>query len=215
MACVNRLNCYVCDRRFVLRQMVRIDGKDNANKCDISISRREALGHPPLEVNPPTRMCFACHQNILQEIRLIEDNPLCVRLNVLFQTRSSSCFICGAVDDIRRLSTEAKVEVFVQRNIFITENVRSCEFHLDQQGYILRPLLDGLRAVNRPCINQGPYLQSFLQGLRTVAQRRDRIEDGNSLSGQEFLVFISSPKPQSQELYSYCDPVPIRVAFDT
>lgn len=170
MAHMQRLICYVCDNRFVPRKIVRIFGKENASKCEIAIRRREGFNRAPLQVTPETRIRFNCHQNILREIAVMEANPMCLRLNVLTQTRSSSCFICNAVHNIRRISSESKADIFIQYDIFVPENVRSCEVHLDERGFLLRPLLVGLQFVYRPCVIQGPYLQSFLQGLRTVAQ---------------------------------------------
>lgn len=50
MAFRNRLRCYVCDNQFAPRVMTRIDGDENAGKCEIAIRRREEFGRPPLDV---------------------------------------------------------------------------------------------------------------------------------------------------------------------
>lgn len=137
MAFRNRLSCYVCNNQFAPRVMARIDGAGNANKCQIAIERRTAFDRPPLDVTPLTRICINCNQSILNEIGMIEHDPTCIRINVIFQTRNSTCLICNANNNLHRLTEECKANVFIQRNIFFPETVRSCEHHLDSRGYLL------------------------------------------------------------------------------
>lgn len=208
MAFRNIISCYVCDRRFIPRNMARIYGDENAHKSEIAIRRREANNMPPLEVLPNTKICFTCNQSIIDEIRIIEQDPTCLRINVLTQTSSSSCLICNAVVNLNRLSNECKAYIFLRRNIFIPENVRSCPEHLNEQGYISFPLLNGLRFVNRPYIIRGPLLQTFLESLRTVANNSTRFTDENDFTDEEFRTFFSLTKPQFEDLRTFCDRVP-------
>lgn len=136
--------------------MTRIGGDENANKCEISIRRREEFRRLPLDVTHLTRICINCNNSIINEITAIEQDPACLRLNILTQTRNSTCLICNADADIHKLSIECKANVFILRDIYIPENVRSCRHHLNDQGYLLQPLLIGLRSVNRPYVIRGP-----------------------------------------------------------
>lgn len=139
---------------------------------------------------------------------MLERDPACLRLNVLTQTASRSCVICNDNVEIHRLSLECRVNIFVLRDIYIPENVRSCQHHLDDQGFFPEPLLLGLRSVNRPYVIKGPQLHAFLQGLRIVATNQRRFSDENSLTNTEFESFCPVTKQQFQELFDYCDRVP-------
>ncbi|KAJ8670980.1 hypothetical protein QAD02_002239 [Eretmocerus hayati] len=208
MAFRNLLNCFICEGRFPPQNMSRIDGDQNAHKCEIAIDRREGFDRPALEIIPLTRICFVCTRSILQGIRTVQENPMCVRLSVLARTRTSSCFICHAEDNIHRLSVECKANVSLQRNIFIPHNVRSCRAHLDQDGFILRPLLDGMRSINQPCIILGPYLASLLENMWTVSRKRERFHDPLNLDDNDFVCLTSLRKDQFEDLFTFYDPVP-------
>ncbi|KYN50167.1 hypothetical protein ALC62_01022 [Cyphomyrmex costatus] len=135
------LHCYICDRRFPRRTMSCIDGEENDAKLNIAVQRRNAFNRCALEVTDLTRICINCNQSIRQEIQAIEEDPGRLRLNVLSQTRNGTCLICNAEVDLHRLSIECKANVFICRNIYIPENVKSCQYHLDGRGFLLPALL--------------------------------------------------------------------------
>lgn len=155
------LNCFVCDNRFPRRTMARIDGDQNNIRRDLAIERRDGFNRHPLDVNELTRLCINCNRSINEEIAAIEQDPTCLRLNVLTQTRSSTCLICNEANDIHRLSVEAKAHIFIQMNIYIPANIRSCVDHLDTKGFLLPQFNPGLRFINRPYRLEGPELQTF------------------------------------------------------
>ncbi|XP_018394741.1 PREDICTED: uncharacterized protein LOC108773430 [Cyphomyrmex costatus] len=185
-----------------------IDGEENDAKLNIAVQRRNAFNRCALEVTDLTRICINCNQSIRQEIQAIEEDPGRLRLNVLSQTRNGTCLICNAEVDLHRLSIECKANVFICRNIYIPENVKSCQHHLDGRGFLLPALLLGLQSINRPYVIRGPELQVFLQGLRDVATSMTRIDDESSLTDEEFECFSPITKDQFRELFTYCDRVP-------
>lgn len=166
MAYQNMRPCFVCNLALPLRQLSRLDGDANINKREIAMARRNVIDLPPLEMDDLARLCINCNRSIIEEIRAIELDPACMRLNVLTQTSSHTCFICGAIADLRRLTLEARVKIFVNRDIYIPKGVRSCQQHLDDEACVTIALLPGLRFVNRPYVIKGAEFQSFLQGLR-------------------------------------------------
>lgn len=93
-------------------------------------------------------------------------------------------------------------------NIYIPENVRSCQNHLDDRGFILSPLLPSLRFINKPYIINGQQLHLFLQELRNVAINSTRFEDEHSFTDEEFHSISPITKEQFLELFTFCDPVP-------
>ncbi|XP_018401831.1 PREDICTED: uncharacterized protein LOC108778997 [Cyphomyrmex costatus] len=201
-----KLRCYVCDGRFAPRLMTRIDGDDNAAKREIAINRRDGFQRPALEVTDLTKICTNCNQSIRNEIVAIEEDPACLRLNVLTQTRNSTCLICDRTDK-NVLSIECKANVFISHNIFIPQNTKSCQHHLNVEGMLLGPLVQGLRFINRPYVIRGLYLQAFLQGLRNVTNQPRKFDE-NNLSDSEFQCLCPINKQQFAELFTFCDTVP-------
>lgn len=207
MAFRSVLQCYVCDRRFIPRLMSRIDRDDKAAKREIAIFRRDSFQRPALEVTKLTKICTNCNQSINNEIVAMEQDPSCLRLNVLTQTRNSTCFLCNAVDDLKRLPMECKVNVFISHNIFFPINARSCRHHLNDEGLILESFKEGLLFINRPYVIRGEYLLAFLQGLRNVDLNQTRIIDENSFSESEFQCLCPMSNEQFRELFTFCERV--------
>jgi len=91
MAFRNRLPCYVCNALRAPVQMTRIGGEYDAHKREIAIFRREQMNHPFLEINNDSRICQPCNINILNEIRILEENLSNIRFNVLRRASGRSC----------------------------------------------------------------------------------------------------------------------------
>lgn len=199
-------HCYICDRGFHGRQLVRINGDENMIKRQIAIMRRDALLHPPLELDEESRLCANCNRSILQEIQLLNEDPTCLKLNVLSQTTNSTCVICNARNNLHRLSIECRVHVFIETDIYIPTNVRSCQHHLDENGLFLRVLLRGLRSINRPRKVDGQEMLAFLNQLKIVCCTKAKSLDVN-LTEEEFKCIAPITKEQFEELFLYCDPV--------
>lgn len=205
----NRSICYVCDRQFPSRQMCRILGDNNLPVQELAVARRDAAGRPQEDINATTRLCFNCNLLIRNEIQALENDPGVLRLNVLTQTSSNTCFICDSRHNIQRVTTDCRVNIYVSTDIFVPDNVRVCPHHLNENGYLLDVLHAGLRYVNRPYILKGMQLQQFMEGLREAAKKhtsRD-FEDINSFSNEEFISLTSLSKVQFNELYEFCDPI--------
>ncbi|KMQ84797.1 vacuolar protein sorting-associated protein 13c [Lasius niger] len=109
---------------------------------------------------------------------------------------------------MRRLSIACRVNIFLVQNIYVSENVRACVHHFDEEGLLPRLLLAGLRSINRPYVIKGPQLQIFLQQLRNVANNQNKFENETSFSEDEFKSISPINKDQFLELFRYCDRVP-------
>lgn len=204
-----QFNCYVCDLRSPVQQMRRIDREEDVEMRNIAVTRRGAFLRPALDVAERTRLCINCGQSIRREIEAIQQDPDCLRLNVLTQTSSRTCVICEAENDIEKISLECRINVFVVRDIFMPENVRTCRHHLDDRGFFEEPFLLGLRYVNRPYMLSGSQLSNFLQGLRNgIKLQPRRFEDENALTDREFSSLAPVSKEQFRDLFTFCDRVP-------
>ena len=162
-----RLNCFICNNLSNPQIMSRMGGENNALKRELAINRRDQAGRPAMEITNETRICNTCNFSICQEIRILENDPTCIRLNVLTQTSSHTCLICNAPQNIHRLTLRCRIDIFVNKNIYIPENCLCCNRHLDDNKLLLKNLQEGLRFINRPYIFRGSQLLSFLNGFRS------------------------------------------------
>lgn len=206
-----RVHCYVCNTALVFRNMTRISGDENAGKQEIAISRRLNANREPLAIDEETRICNNCNISIVREIRDIENDPSCLQLNVLTQTSSHSCLVCRAENNLHRLSSKARIDIFVKRNVYVQSFSKSCEQHLDEKGCLIELLQENLRFVNRPYKIKGTELNVFLTALRNevIEQRNRKFEDESDFSEEQFLAVSSITKNQFQDLFTFCDPVAI------
>lgn len=200
--------CFICNQPFRPALLVRIDGDENIAKSEIAIRRREEFELPPLHIDDSTRLCINCNRSVTDEIFLIENNPDAIRLNVLTQTASRSCVICNAVNNVYTVSTQCRVNVFVSLNIFVPAGVKTCQHHLDDRGFFLRPLMLGFRYINRPYVLGGRQLEMFLQELRQVSENTIKYDHEENFTDADFEVMFPLTKVQFRDIFNHCDPVP-------
>lgn len=209
---VQRPRCYTCNKLCNIQRMTKILAIDadanNAAKIEIALNRRETFGLPPIPVNDVSRLCINCNRSILEELRILANDPTCLRINVLKQTSNVTCLICNNGNNIQRLSSKCRVNIFICKNIYVPESARACLQHLDEDGIILRPLLEGLEFVNRPYKIKGPQMYTFLQELRTAGNyKKWEFHSENSFTDEEFKSMSPVNKQQFQNLFTYCDVV--------
>ena len=206
-----RIPCFICPQSLIPRVMVRIFGEENNVKCDIAITRRDEAGRPALGITPDTRICNNCNISITQEIHILQNDPNSMRLNVLSQTSSKTCLICNCQNDTHRLTSECRAYIFIKKNIYIPMRYVSCYNHLDERGFLKDENLDQLRYINRPYSLNGNELQVFLQSLRQTAlnTEKGKYENELSISEEDFISITGINKLQFNELFAYCDPVPV------
>lgn len=206
MANRGRLPCFVCDGALTPRVMARIDREEDILKREIAITRRDANNRQPLEINDRTRLCNNCNISITHEIQMLQQDPDCLRLNVLTQTSSQTCLLreCNNGNNLQRLNIACRVNIYLKRDIYVSENAKSCPEHLDAEGNLLQVVLEGLRFVNRPYIIKGTQLKYFLQQLRNVANNIavSRFDNENNFSDSEF----SSMSPIKKINFENCLP---------
>lgn len=167
MANRGRMPCFVCNTGLIPRVMARIDRQEDILKREVSITRRDTNNRPPLEITDRTRRCNNCNISITREIELTQQDPFCLRLNVLTQTSSQSCFICNNENNLNRLSIVCRVNIYLKREIFVSENTKCCPEHLNEQGNLIEPLIATLNFFNRPYSLKGVQLKHFLNELPT------------------------------------------------
>ena len=109
----------------------------------------------------------------------------------LQDTCSTSYMICQENWHIHRLSIECKVQIFIERDIYVPNHARCCNNHLDEEGLLLRPLLLRLTYVNRPYVIKGHELAIVLRTPRTAAQKEPSFQDENALGDEEFRLFTT------------------------
>lgn len=78
-----------------LQPMAQIGG--DVDKQAVAILRRAENGFEDAVVADGTRLCFNCNQSIRNELEMVQNNPMCLRLNVVKQRRNRACLFCFAV----------------------------------------------------------------------------------------------------------------------
>lgn len=160
-----------------------------------------------LYLDDNSRLCVNCNRSIVEEMAMVEANPTCLRLKFLTQTASQTCVIYNAQNNVQRLSIQCRVQVFIETVIYISDNVRSCEHHLDENGLFLNILFPALRSINIPYVIKVPQLQVFLQQLRNISASKIKGIDENHLTDEEFQCIAPINKQQFELLFTYCNPV--------
>ena len=80
--------------------MVHIFGEENADEQEIAVLRREDAGQHPLIINEGTRICGDCNISIARELEMMLQDPPCLQINVLRQTKSDSFLICNSENNV-------------------------------------------------------------------------------------------------------------------
>lgn len=148
-------------------------------------------------------ICFACKMTINKELRTLDENPLqaCLRLNVVLTAGNHTCVECGSETDIHRVAMANRAFVFIQSDIFMPADTRTCQHHLDDKGCFVPLFLTGLWFVNRPITVNRDKFNRFLQGVRAVKQPLGFI-DIKSLSDDDFHILIAMTRAQFEDMYS-------------
>lgn len=143
MAFCQRTFCFVCNVEATPRSMDFLNGEEKEHKREIAIRFRENLRRPAAQFIDTSRICFSCLTIITREEEL-ENDPACTKLKMLHYFANNSCFVCQRNRNLTKLSKKARVDIFLQTDIFVTSYVRSCPEHLDDNGLLPRVLYPGL-----------------------------------------------------------------------
>lgn len=81
---------------------------------------------------------------------MIENNPVCLRMNVLYQSSDATCLFCNALTEILYVMTKTNGHVFANSNYYIPDNLKACKHNLNAAGYVPQGLQTGLNFVIRP-----------------------------------------------------------------
>ena len=101
-------------------QKRRIDRPEDQEKREIAIVRRENANREPLQVTQATKIYSNCNKSIIHEIEVMQQDPSCIRLNVLTQTSSQACLVCNNNNDnLVRLSIHCRTQIYLKKNIYI------------------------------------------------------------------------------------------------
>lgn len=168
----------------------------NAEKIEIAIRYWAELNNPQINIDNNTRVCMNC--DMLMETDLANtNNPECIRLKVLKNKSSDVCCICGSREGpLNRISLQARVQIYLDTNIYVPVSVRLCPNHLDNEGYVFRILCQDFKAIFRPITLQGIEIQNLFVELRNRALLPigDRLIKENALSADDFYTMTSLTK---------------------
>lgn len=207
MAYQNRIPCFICNQRFHIQRLSRIDREDDINIREVAITRRDARDLPAIEVTDQTRLCMNCRLLVIRELEAVEADPACVRYNILLQRSGQLCFICNARHEVRRLPLEARLQIFLERDIYVPQYTKTCQHHLTNDNLILLVLLPGLQYFNRPYVIPGQDTLAFLQGLKNKVKNSRNLSVESEYTDEEFKIITSLTKAEFNDLLTFCERV--------
>ncbi|KYN30240.1 hypothetical protein ALC57_00308 [Trachymyrmex cornetzi] len=119
----------------------------------------------------------------------MEHDPTCLRFNVLTQTANRTCVICNSDADVHRITLQCRINVFVLRDIFIPEDVGSCQHHLDDQDFFLQTLLPDVEFQSFSPMTKQQFLELF--------DYCDRVfrDSYRYVSKKDLLMFLPATMP--------------------
>lgn len=206
-----RIPCYVCPNALHARVMVYLNNVENDYFREVALIRRRDNGRLEAPIEPETRICNNCNITIRREIQMLEEDPNCSRLNIISQYSSEQCLVCRRQNNTQKLRLQARVDIFVKRNIYVPEKYCCCNEHLNGKGLLPRDIIDNFRFINRPYILKGTELQSFLQAMRmeVIDSVTRTYENEETFTEEQFKAISPITKIDFNELYTYCDPVAV------
>ncbi|CAH1183774.1 unnamed protein product [Ceutorhynchus assimilis] len=162
-----QIQCFICEVEGNPRQMAILRQNDN-QKVNIAKRRREELSLPAaMEVNGNnSRLCLNCNRSILEEIHAYEEDADPTIMNLPLKYSAHQCLICENPENIQQLSLETRVSTFIQKGIYIPSICRICPVHLDDNGFLLYPVQNGIRSLRRPYELKGRELSSFMSKMQ-------------------------------------------------
>lgn len=202
-----RVRCYVCNDLTPPRTMRLIHNFNNNQKTEIALRYRQELNHPALDINNLSRVCINCDNLITQDLQALQ-NPESLRLKIIKQRSTDTCMVCNIMQNgLQHLSVQARVQVYIDTNIYIPSRSQTCPQHLDDSGFLLKIFYNTFQFLNRPIVLGGIEISSFLSTLRLSAvEYQKKSIHRESVTDENFVYLTSLTKAQFNDLYNYCDP---------
>jgi len=204
--------CYCCGTDFRLPLMGDLFQRwaDDARRAAARQLRAQIGIHPDdREPRPGDRICTNCR---IRTAAMNSDNPDNAMLNVVLQRRNLTCMVCEQDRVNTRIPFSARIDAFLSRDIFITEDSRLCPEHLtpDRQA-IQAALLAGLDFVRRRVPFHGHDAGRWIQALRDRVRREipTRFHSIDGFNEQDFRVLTGITKDQFTVLLNTCEPVEV------
>lgn len=86
-----------------------------------------------------------------------------------------------------RISVKARVQIYLDTNIYFSQSLRLCNHHVDNDQFLVRLFYDGMKSLNRPIRLQGAEVLNFFTELRNKAliKREEQLTDPNIFSDNQ------------------------------
>ena len=197
-------HCYVCDEVFASSFLSTLEHHEPQIR-QLAETYRQEYQLPPISDNV-ARVCRTCIRILISDNRNSSDSEY-IQWKVPRPRNSVLCCVCGRGPvGVVQLNDTARVQIYVDTDIYIGPLARVCWTHMD--GEFLQPEeYNNLKIVHRPVHLVGAEVGLFLQNLREQALKKEVIEEKH-LTNDDFVTVTSLSKSHFLELFTYCDPVP-------
>ncbi|CAG7718816.1 unnamed protein product [Allacma fusca] len=196
--------CYICSHAIANpRQMRKLSGDENMDIRIIAEEHRKNARLEAKEVEVDDRMCHTCHQRIVKSIEC-SVLPHGVRFLVV-PINHDKCFICFGSTELRDVCREARINVYIETELFIPARARCCGLHFLSNWQINPIWLEGLFGYDSFVELNGPEMREWLQHMRGTinADKKKRMGNINLYSDLELKTLCGLTREQFNNLYSY------------
>jgi hypothetical protein len=147
--------CFVCDQRVRARGFRRLEDLDNLPPQfqEIALVRRRNNNLDERNIENGEVIHTNCYRHIIREIEANENDngdDHC-RFNCVLQRRNM-CFVCGNNRNLNILSLDARIDIYLKKEIFVPKAAVCCWDHFNDTGMLRPELIETLRANMRDVI---------------------------------------------------------------
>uniref|UniRef100_A0A6P7FUR3 Uncharacterized protein LOC114331194 n=1 Tax=Diabrotica virgifera virgifera TaxID=50390 RepID=A0A6P7FUR3_DIAVI len=192
------MQCYICDVRVRARGFRRVENLDNLPPRfqEIALGRRMNNNLPEANFDIGIVIHINCYRYIIEEIEQgNDDNVNACRFKCVLQ-RNILCFVCDRARNLERLSLEARVDIYMKREIFVGKGALCCSDHINDDSMLDHNIIENLRGNTRN-VNLSPKeVSEWFQALRLTAieNTTNRFETDTCIQEDDFKALTNLSK---------------------
>ena len=197
--------CYHCETEMSPQLFRPLDGPSHEGLRSIAeLMRESALNYLDRKATGKDKLCANCHRVATQRLEAHEHNRQKVLFDVVETMGLRGCIFCLSKVNVRVVSFDARVKVYVDTGKFIMRGSRICLHHLrPSDGSILPLLADELISSKRHVFLDSQDIQDWFAAFRkNVIERCSGILLVDRIPEEDFKVLTSVSKQNFEDMLS-------------
>lgn len=200
---LKRVSCFVCDSSFrsqLMRLIAQPNGtdlRDIAHFLTVDLDPAEGI------TKHEDKICTNCHRRAMEHF-IANLNKLSLNCPLV----ASICCIVCCKNCTTRMPVKARVSFYVQKNLYVFEDMRCCTAHLNSsKTRIIQHIIQrDFRAILRKVFSSGDKLTAWFNELRVIGKEAiiGNFEDEDSFKPEDFKCLFGITVSTFKVLYSSC-----------